>query len=104
MPDVFTTSGMMSDHLADCYQARGISPVGADQVANQQAPSSAVDKAMLGAFSPAPYPEMQSKSSGSLPTLFSPAPFPNMPSTGKKGTLPPGTQTVPSQPNVVSMG
>lgn len=103
MPAGYTSSGMMSDHLADCYQAHGLSPDGATQVANQQAPSSTADQAMLAAFSPAPYPEMQSKSSGSMPTLFSPAPFPNMPSTGK-ATLPPGTQNVPSQPNVVSMG
>lgn len=48
MPDVsdgYTT--MMREHLAGCYQARGLSPAGAVQAANQQAPSSPFDQAML---------------------------------------------------------
>ena len=48
MPDGYTTN--MRDHLADCYQARGLSSAGSEQVANQQTPTSPTDKAMMGAI------------------------------------------------------
>jgi len=115
MPDAYTT--MMSDHLADCYQACGLSPTGAVQAANQQAPSSAVDQAMLKEHMP---PVLY----GTPPTTSSEEPFsvadqamlkafihdttmPRPTSSGPyipKETPPPGLQTAPSQTRVVSMG
>ena len=97
MPDGYTT--MMQDNLAYYYQALGLSPAGAAQAANQQAPSGAADQAMLQA---------NDKSAVARPARFSPVPFPNMiMSRGyvpKKATTPPGTQIVPSQTKVVTLG
>ena len=90
MPDAYPS--MFRDHLADCYQACGLSPDGATQVANQQAPLSTADQAMLKAMV---YDTTMEKK----PPVTKLTPTP-----GTQLTPPPGTQTVPSQPNVVSMG
>lgn len=49
MPDGYTTN--MRDHIKDCYQARGLSPVGSEEVANHQQPSNQADQAMMNAYS-----------------------------------------------------
>lgn len=49
MPDEYTNN--MRNHLANCYQAGGLTPAGAEQVANHQQPSNPTDQAMLGAYS-----------------------------------------------------
>ena len=42
----------MNKHYADCFQARGISQSGADQLANDKIPTDPADQAMLGAINP----------------------------------------------------
>jgi len=46
MPDAYNTN--LKDHLADCYQARGLSPAGSEQLANNQTPAKPSDQAMIG--------------------------------------------------------
>jgi len=91
MPDVFST--MMAEHLADCFQACGLSPTGAAEVANEQPASTPADQAMMKAYKPAAfYGIVGSNSPIYLPSQMDQKPAP-----------PPGTQTVPSQTEVVLM-
>jgi hypothetical protein len=48
MPDSYTTN--MREHLADCYQAHGLSSAGSEQVANHEQPSDPADQAMMNAY------------------------------------------------------
>ena len=90
MPDVFST--MMAEHLADCFQACGLSPTGAAEVANEQPASKPADQAMMKAYKPVPIYKIIGP--------YSPVLGPNM---DNKPTPPPGTQIAPSQTEVVLM-
>ena len=46
MLDGFTTT--MREHVANCYQARGLSSAGSEQLANNQTPTKPSDQAMIG--------------------------------------------------------
>lgn len=108
MPDVYST--MMREHLADCFQACGLSPTGAVEVANEQPASRPADQAMMEAFKPVPYENLKPVQSTNgdwiHPTQsskpYSPVFGPSM--MNKKTNPPPGLQTAPSQMEVVSLG